>query len=180
MGTPNPHPTPSPTQPVGTAGPHDGVIPAGSGAPAGATAGTPGGAAGGQDLRDASMGELFKRLSQDTSQLVKLELQLAKAEMTEKATPLKAGAGMLGGAALVGLLAAGALTAFLIALLDTFMATWLAALVITIVYAAIAGVLAIQGRNRVQKATPPVPEQTIETVKEDVEWAKTRGTSATR
>lgn len=180
MGTPNPNPTPSPTQPVGTAGPHDGVIPAGSGASAGATAGTPGGAAGGQDLRDASMGELFKRLSQDTSRLVKLELELAKAEMTQKATPLKAGAGMLGGAALVGLLAAGALTAFLIALLDTFMATWLAALVITIVYAAIAGVLAIQGRNRIQKATPPVPEQTIETVKEDVEWAKTRGTSATR
>lgn len=176
MGTPNPNPTPSPTQPVGTAGPHDGVIPAGSGAAAGATAGTPGG----PDPRDASMGELFKRLSQDTSQLVKLELQLAKAEMTEKATPLKAGAGMLGGAALVGLLAAGALTAFLIALLDTFLATWLAALVITIVYAAIAGVLAVQGRNRIQKATPPVPEQTIETVKEDVEWAKTRGTSATR
>jgi uncharacterized membrane protein YqjE len=180
MGTPNPNPTPSPTQPVGTAGPHDGVIPAGSGASAGATAGSPGGAAGGPDPRDASMGELFKRLSQDTSQLVKLELQLAKAEMTEKAAPMKAGAGMLGGAALVGLLAAGALTAFLIALLDTFMATWLAALVVTIVYAAIAGFLAIKGRDRIQQATPPVPEQTIETVKEDVEWAKTRGTSATR
>jgi uncharacterized membrane protein YqjE len=166
-GGPGPVPGPSPTQPLGTAGPHNTVV-------------GPGNGPDGPDLRDASMGELFKRLSSDTSQLVKLELELAKAEMTEKAKPLQAGAGMLGGAALVGLLAAGALTAFLIALLDTFMATWLAALVVTIVYAAIAGVLALQGKNRIQSATPPVPEQTIESVKEDVEWAKTRGTSATR
>lgn len=132
------------------------------------------------DLREQPAGELMKRLSAETSELVRLELNLAKAELTDKATTLKAGAGMLGGAALMGLLAAGALTAFLIALLATAMETWLAALIVTVIYAAVAGAMAAAGRSRVADAGPPVPEQTIETVKEDVEWAKTRGTSGTR
>lgn len=133
-----------------------------------------------EELREAPAGELFKRLSEDTSQLVRLEIELAKSEMTAKGKKIGAGAGLVGAAALLGLLAAGAATAFLIALLDTFMATWLAALIVTIVYLAIAAVLGIQGKNRIQNAGPPVPEQTIETVKEDVEWAKSRGTSAAR
>lgn len=133
-----------------------------------------------EELREAPAGELFKRLSEDTSQLVRLEIELAKSEMTAKGKKIGAGAGLVGAAALLGLLAAGAATAFLIALLDTFMATWLAALIVTIVYLAIAAVLAVQGKNRIQNAGPPVPEQTIETVKEDVEWAKSRGTSAAR
>jgi hypothetical protein len=60
-----------------------------------------------------------------------------------------------------------------IALLDTAMATWLAALIATVVWAAVAGVLALQGRNKIKEATPPAP-QTVDTVKEDVRWAKTR------
>lgn len=132
------------------------------------------------ELREQPTGDLFKRLSEDTSQLVRLELDLAKAEMTTKARTIGAGAGMAGAAALLGLLAAGGLTACLIALLDTAMSTWVAALIVTVIYVAIAAVLATIGRNRIREATPAVPEQTIETVKEDVEWAKTRGTSATR
>jgi hypothetical protein len=131
-------------------------------------------------LREQPAGELFKRLSEQTSELVRLELNLAKAEMSAKATTVKAGAGMLGGAALVGLLAAGAFTATVIALLSTAMDTWLAGLIVTVIYAVAAGAMAASGRARVADATPVVPEQTIETVKEDVEWAKTRGTSATR
>ena len=60
------------------------------------------------------------------------------------------------------------------------MATWLAALIVTVVYAAIAGVLAATGRKQIQEATPPVPEQAIDSVKEDVQWAKTRTRSATK
>ncbi|MDO9353300.1 MAG: phage holin family protein [Solirubrobacteraceae bacterium] len=133
-----------------------------------------------EDLRQAPAGELFKRLSEDTSQLVKLELQLAKAEMTDKGKQLGAGAGLLGAAALFGFFAFAAFTTLLIALLATGMKVWIAALIVMVVYAAIAAIAGLTGKGRIQQAGPPVPEQTIETVKEDVEWAKTRSTSAPR
>ena len=81
---------------------------------------------------------------------------------------------MLGGAGLVGALALATLTTCFIALLATAMVVWLAALIVTIVYGLVAGTLALIGKNRVSEATPPVPEQTVETVKEDVQWAKTQ------
>jgi uncharacterized membrane protein YqjE len=125
------------------------------------------------DLREHSIGELLKELSQETSTLVKQELALARAELSEQGKRAGTGAGMLGGAGVAGLLTLGALTATLIALLDTAMKTWLAALIVTVVWGAIAAVLALQGRNKIKEATPPAP-QTVETVKEDVRWAKTR------
>jgi len=135
----------------------------------------------GHDLREESIAELVKRLADQTNTLVKQEIELAKAELTEKGKIAGAGAGMLGAAALVGLLAGGALTACLIALLATAIDhTWLAALIVALVYAAIAAVLAMRGRDRIRAASPPAPEKTIESVKEDVEWAKTRTRSATR
>jgi uncharacterized membrane protein YqjE len=130
------------------------------------------------DLRERPIGELLKQLSQETTTLVRQELDLAKAEMAEKGKKAGKGAGMFGGAGVVGLLALGALTAALILALDTAMDAWLAALVVGLVYAAIAGVLALTGKKEVQQATPPVPEQTVESVKEDVQWAKTRTPSA--
>jgi hypothetical protein len=75
-------------------------------------------------------------------------------------------------------MAAGALTAFAILGLATFLPDWLSALIVGVVLAAAAYVLARQGKERVEEAGTPVPEQAIETVKEDVEWAKTRATSA--
>ncbi|HEY7620080.1 MAG TPA: phage holin family protein [Solirubrobacteraceae bacterium] len=132
------------------------------------------------DLRDQSIGELVKDLATETSTLVRQEIDLAKAEMTERGKRAGKGAAMLGAAALVGLLAAGALTACMIAALDRAMATWLAALVVTVVYCAIAGALAMTGRKQMQEAAPPVPEQAIDSVKEDVQWAKTRTRSATK
>jgi uncharacterized membrane protein YqjE len=131
------------------------------------------GVGGSEDLRDRSIGELLKQLSQETSTLVRQELELARAELQEQGKRAGTGAGMLGGAGIAGLLTLGALTATLIALLDTAMATWVAALIVTLIWAAIAGVLALQGRNKLKEATPPAP-QTVETVKEDVRWAKTR------
>ena len=134
----------------------------------------------GHDLRDESIAELVKRLAEQTNTLVHQEIELAKAELSEKGRIAGAGAAMLGAAAFVGLLAAGALTATLIAVLDLAMATWLAALIVTVVFAAVAAVLAATGRKQIREAAPPVPEQAIDSVKEDVQWAKTRTRSATK
>jgi uncharacterized membrane protein YqjE len=131
-------------------------------------------------LREQPMGELFKKLSDDLSTLVRQELKLAQVEMTEKGKQAGIGLGMFGGAGLLGLLAALTLTTCLVAALSTQMKVWIAALIVTVVYAAIAGVLALQGKNRVVEATPPVPEQTVESVKEDVKWAKTQMPSGSK
>jgi uncharacterized membrane protein YqjE len=131
-----------------------------------------------EELRERPVGDLVKQLAGQTSTLVRQEIDLAKVEMTEKATIAGKGAGLLGGAAAVGLLAAGALTACLILVLSEAMDAWLAALIVAVVLGAVAAVLGLSGRNKIRAATPAVPEQTIETVKEDVEWAKTRTPSA--
>jgi uncharacterized membrane protein YqjE len=130
------------------------------------------------DLRERPIGELLKQLSEETTTLVKRELDLAKAEVAEKGQQAGKGAGMLGGASLMGLLALGSFTAFLIMLLDGAVPNWAAALIVAAVYAVVAGVLALQGRNKLKEATPPVPEQAVDSVKEDVQWAKTRTQSA--
>ena len=131
------------------------------------------------DLRERPIGDLLKQLSQETTTLVRQELELAKAEVTEKGKQAGKGAGMFGAAGIVGFLALGALTAFFIMLLDGAVPNWAAALIVAAVYAAIAGVLALSGKKNVQEATPPAP-QTVETVKEDVQWAKTQTPSARR
>jgi hypothetical protein len=132
------------------------------------------------ELRERSLGELFGKLSNETSTLIRQEMELARAELTEKGKEAGKGAGLFGGAGAVGLLGAGALTAGVILLLDLAIAAWLAAIIVGLVYVAVAAVLGLKGRDRIQAATPPVPEQTVDTVKEDVEWAKTRARSAPR
>jgi hypothetical protein len=87
---------------------------------------------------------------------------------------------MLGGAGVAGLLALGTLSATVVLALNHAMADWLAALIVTAVWGAIAGVLALRGRDQLKDAGPPVPEQTVQTVKEDVRWAKTRTRSGSR
>ena len=130
------------------------------------------------DVRDRPIGELLKQLANETTTLVRQELDLAKAEMREKAGKAGPGVGMWGAAGVTGLLAAGALTAFLILALDGVMPNWLAALIVGLAYAAIAGVLYVNGKHRVEEAGSPVPQKTIESVKEDVQWAKHPTTSA--
>jgi uncharacterized membrane protein YqjE len=127
-----------------------------------------------EDLHDRSLGELLKQLSEQTTRLVHQELELAKAELQQKGKQAGMGAGMFGGAGALGLAALGALTACFILALNAIMPAWLAALIVAVVYGAIAAFLALRGRDKVKQATPLVPEQTIETVKEDVEWAKTQ------
>jgi hypothetical protein len=129
------------------------------------------------DLRERPFGALVQQLAKETSTLVRQEIELAKAEVSEKGRQAGKGVGMFGAAGIVALLALGALTAAAILALDLAVAGWLAALIVAAVYGAAAGLLAWAGKGRVQEATPPAP-QTVETVKEDIEWAKTRGRSA--
>lgn len=151
------------------------------------------------DPRERSLPELVKQLSDQTTTLLRKEIELAKveakeavdvarAEMTGKAKEAGKGAGMLGAAGVLGLLAGIAFTAFLILVLATFLPDWLAALIVTVLYAAIAGGLALSGKKQLQ-AIDPAPKQAIatakdaqhqsmESVKEDIEWAKTQSKSA--
>ena len=131
-----------------------------------------------QDERPVA--ELLKELSEQTSTLVHKELELAKLELAQKGERAGIGAGMFGGAGLVGLYAVGALTAAIILILATAMASWLAALVVAAAYGLVAGGLALAGRSKVKQATPPVPEQATESVKEDVRWAKVKAQQARR
>jgi len=123
---------------------------------------------------DDSIAELTRRLSDQTKTLVQQEMELAKAELTEKGKRAGIGAGMFGGAGLFGFFAFATLTAFLTLALAEAVDAWLAALIVTLVYGAIAGVLALSGKQKVQQATPVTPEQTVETVKDDIEWTKQR------
>jgi hypothetical protein len=133
-----------------------------------------------QDERDLPVGELLRRLSEEATTLVRKEIELAKAEMSEKGRKAGAGAGMFGGAAAAGLMALGALTAFLILALNHAVTDWLAALLVGLAWGAVTAVLALNGKRKTEEAGPPVPEQALESTKEDVQWAKTRARSARR
>lgn len=132
------------------------------------------------DLREQGVGDLVKELSGQVSTLVRQEVALAKAEVSEKGKQAGVGAGMFGGAGVAGLLMLGSLTAFLVLVLHLAMPAWAAALIVTVLWGAVAGVLALQGRTKLQEMGKPVPEQTIETVKEDLQWARHPTKSDTR
>ena len=122
-----------------------------------------------EDLRDRPVGELMRELATETSTLVRQELELAKAEMAQKGRRAGPGVGMVGGAAVIGLAALGALTAFFILVLDGAVPNGLAALIVALAYAAIAAGLYFAGREKVKEAGPPVPERTTESLREDVQ-----------
>jgi len=128
-------------------------------------------------VRDQPIGDLVKQLTEQTSRLVRQEVELAKVELTEKGKKAGAGVGMFGGAGLFGFFAFAGLTATFILALATALPAWLSALIVTAVYGAVAGVLALQGKNKVQQATPPVPEQAVDSTKEDMAWLKTKAKS---
>ncbi|MFI8962783.1 phage holin family protein [Streptomyces sp. NPDC053493] len=117
---------------------------------------------------DDSVGELVTRASQQMSELVREEMQLARAEMTEKGRRYGWGGGLFGGAGLVGVLAAQTLVAAAIAALTLVLPVWASALIIGAALAAVAAVLAVAGRKQVARAGSPAPEKTIDSVKADV------------
>ena len=122
--------------------------------------------------RDQSVGELLKDRASELTTLMRQEIDLAKTELAEKGRKAGPGFGMWGAAGVAGLLALGSLTAFFILALDGVMPNWLAALIVAAAYGVIAAVLYMTGKQRVEEAGPAKPEKTIETLKEDVEWAK--------
>lgn len=121
------------------------------------------------DSHEPSAAELLKQVSEQTQRLIRQELALARLEISEKAKHAGFGAGMLAGAGVVALFAVGTLIAMLVLLLATALDAWLAALIVAVALLALAGVLAVSGKGRLKRATPPAPEQTIESVRADVE-----------
>jgi hypothetical protein len=137
----------------------------------------------GQHLRERSTVQLVKDLTHQASTLVKQEaelvkvelsenVELAKAEMTEKGKKAGIGVGAAAAARIAGLLALGAFTAFLVIVLDEVMPTWAAALCVTALWVLVAVPLALYARTKIQEVGTPVPEKTLESVKEDVAWLK--------
>jgi uncharacterized membrane protein YqjE len=121
---------------------------------------------------DRSVGELVNQLSQQTSTLIRQELRLAQTELQEKGKRLGTGAGMFGGAGLVALYGVGALVAAAIIGIGTLLEPWIAALIVGVVLLAVAGILALSGRKQVERGTPPLPKQAIESAKRDVDEVK--------
>jgi hypothetical protein len=121
-----------------------------------------------------STGELVKQLSEQVSVLVRDELKLAQLEMSRKGKQAGTGIGMLGGGALIALFGVGCLIACAVIALSGVVTAWLAALIVGAVLLALAGLAALLGKGRLQKATPPVPKQAVGDVKTDIEEIKER------
>ena len=114
------------------------------------------------------VGDLVQRASQQLSELVRDEMRLAQAEMTQKGKRFGTGGGLFGGAGLVGVLTLQALVATVIAALSLSLDVWLAALIVTGVLAAVTALMAVLGKQQISKAAPPKPEQTMDSVKADM------------
>lgn len=120
---------------------------------------------------DRSVGEIVGDIAKDMTDLVKQQIDLAKSEAKEDAKRAGRGAGMLGGAGVAGHLVLLFLSLALMFLLDIWMNVALAALIVAVVWGIVAAVLAMRGRQELQKLSPPL-ETTQKTLKEDVQWAK--------
>jgi hypothetical protein len=124
---------------------------------------------------DSSPGQLATEVAKDVSTLVRQEIALAKTELQQEAKTAGTAVGAFGGAGFAGYFVLVFLSLAGMYGLDAVMPIGWAALIVAGVWAVIAAVLAVVGRSRL-KAFNPKPERTIETVKEDVQWAKTRST----
>src|SRR3954454_14955144 len=124
------------------------------------------------DPQDASLGTLVSQLSSQIPELIRSEIRLAQAEVTEKGKRAGIGIGMFSAAGLLAFFGFGFLLATVALLLALVMPGWVAALIVTLVLFAVAGVAALLGKKKVAEATPPKPERTIESVKEDIATVK--------
>ena len=129
---------------------------------------TPTGTSLSSDPANATTGELITRLSSQVSELVRGEIALAKAELAQKGKRAGIGAGLAGAAGVLALYGVGALITTVIAALALILPVWAAALIVAVVIFIVAGVLGLLGKNQIQRATPAVPEITVESVKRDV------------
>ncbi|HEV7655477.1 MAG TPA: phage holin family protein [Mycobacteriales bacterium] len=131
------------------------------------------GPSGQPDVADSSVGQLLGKVTTDLSTLMRKEVELAKVEIKEEATKAGKASGMLAGAGLVGYLVLVFLALALMFALDAAMAIGWAALITAVILAVVSAVLFALGRKQFQQVNPK-PEQTVETLKEDVQWAKNR------
>jgi hypothetical protein len=127
--------------------------------------------------QDKPLGELVQDLSRQTSTLIRQEMRLAQAELTEKGRHASKGAGMFGGAGLVALYGVGALVTAAILGLATVLEPWIAAAAIGVGLLLLAGILALTGKKELDEASPPKPEQAIESVQRDIDTVKARAKS---
>jgi uncharacterized membrane protein YqjE len=123
-------------------------------------------------VTDQSTSELVQRASEQITRLVRDEIALAKAELAVKGKHAGIGVGLFGGGGVLALYGVGALIATLIIVFDLFLPLWLAALIVTVVLFAVAGILALLGKKQVTKATPPEPAEAVASVKADVDEVK--------
>jgi Putative Actinobacterial Holin-X, holin superfamily III len=133
-----------------------------------------------EPLSEQSLPELTKRLADQASSLAQKEVELGKVELELKGKRLGVGAGAFGAAGLVGLYALGALVATAILALAIVLDAWLAALIVAAALGAAAGALALMGKRKVDEATPPIPEEAMESTKTDVEHTKQRAKEGRR
>jgi uncharacterized membrane protein YqjE len=120
-----------------------------------------------------SLGQIVGDITSDMSTLVRQEIDLAKSEMKQEVSKLGKGAGMLGAAGLAGYLTLFFLSFALTYLLDNWMPVELGALIVALLWGIAAAVLALRGRKEIKQANPQLPV-TQQTIKEDVQWAKTQ------
>ncbi|MEV1201506.1 phage holin family protein [Microbispora rosea] len=119
-----------------------------------------------------STGELVRRLSEDVSRLIRDELRLARLEMTRKGKRAGMGAGLLGAAGLIAFYGGGALVATAILALALVLPAWASALIIGAALLALAGLLALVGKEQVSRATPPTPDEAMRSLKADIDVMK--------
>jgi len=124
------------------------------------------------DLRDEPIGDLVKQLSEQTATLVRQEMRLAQVELQEKGKKVGIGAGMFGASGLVAFFGAATLVAATVLALATALDAWLSALIVGGALLLVAGIAALMGKKQIEQATPPAPEQAIDSVKRDVEAVK--------
>jgi hypothetical protein len=121
---------------------------------------------------DASLGELVASISQHTTRLVRDEMRLAQAEMAEKGKKAGIGAGLFGGAGLLSLFGLACFISAVALALSLVLPGWAAALIVGALLFAVAGIAAIIGKREVSEATPPVPEEAVAGVKQDLQVLK--------
>lgn len=120
------------------------------------------------DQSSLSTAELISRVSEQTSRLAREEIRLAVAELQAKGKRVGVGAGLFGGAGVVAWFGGMSLVVGIVLLLATVLEAWLAAFIVAVGLFLIAGILALTGKKQVRRGTPPVPEEAIEGVKQDI------------
>jgi hypothetical protein len=129
---------------------------------------------GGANGQTPGVAELVARLSEQATRLARQEVELAKAELAVKGRRAGTGAALLAGAAILGLYGLGAITAAAIILIGRGVTPWIAAVIVGGGLALAAGGLAMAGAMALKRAVPPVPEQTVQSVRADLEYARAK------